>query len=282
MATRPTLLGATRGAWPLACCAAAALLTLPSCSGDSAAEAEVEEASGRYRDYIRSDSYTKLVLEIDYMPGLAPAQISQDRLVAGLADLLDKPDGIEIVLDKELPARGADHEWTFAELDATLDANLDYEVDEKTVKIHTIFVDGHSELDDATGKVLGLSWGGWKLVVFNESVQDSCIVLRPNGKPFSIKKQDTICKITEHSVWIHEIGHLLGLVDNGLPMVSDHRDPDPGHGAHDDNELCVMYWANDRSGMLERIRDNVEGGEESSLGFDDACLADIAALRDAP
>ena len=119
-------------------------------------------------------------------------------------------------------------------------------------------------------------------MVFNESVQDSCIVLRPNGKPFSIKKQDTIFKITEHSVWIHEIGHLLGLVDNGLPMVSDHRDPDPGHGAHDDNELCVMYWANDRSGMLERIRDNVEGGEESSLGFDDACLADIAALRDAP
>jgi hypothetical protein len=37
--------------------------------------------------------------------------------------------------------------------------------------------------------------------------------------------QQDVCKIAERNVWAHGLGHTLGLVDNGIPMLTDHRDP---------------------------------------------------------
>jgi hypothetical protein len=88
---------------------------------------------------------------------------------------------------------------------------------------------------------------------------------------------ERVCNETELIIWTHEVGHVLGLVNFGLPMVEDHEDPD--HEYHDHNEDCVMHWAFERRQAFEKIGDRFIDDEDVSLGFDEACLADIEAVR---
>ena len=45
----------------------------------------------------------------------------------------------------------------------------------------------------------------------------------------------------ENSVLVHEVGHLLGLVNLVYQSPIDHEDPD--HPGHSSNDESVMYWA---------------------------------------
>lgn len=49
-------------------------------------------------------------------------------------------------------------------------------------------------------------------------------------------------QVVEQTALIHEFGHAVGLVDNGLPMVAPHKDV--GQRAHCTNPDCVMYHLN--------------------------------------
>ncbi|MEX0594406.1 MAG: hypothetical protein WD115_06485, partial [Balneolaceae bacterium] len=75
----------------------------------------------------------------------------------------------------------------------------------------------------------------------------------------------------EASVLRHEIGHLMGLVDNGTTMQQDHKDAE--NGTHCDNENCVMYYAYNQPDLFSSIF----GSEIPNL--DAACQADIEALK---
>jgi hypothetical protein len=47
----------------------------------------------------------------------------------------------------------------------------------------------------------------------------------------------------ERAILLHEFGHLIGLVNGGTPMKSEHAETDPKHKQHCRNEgQCVMYW----------------------------------------
>jgi hypothetical protein len=76
------------------------------------------------------------------------------------------------------------------------------------------------------------------------------------------------------------VGHVIGLVDNGLAMVDDHKDPD--HGPHSIDPDCVMYWAYAGGGVFDHIVGSIFGTDVEAIQFDQHCLDDIAALRDAP
>jgi hypothetical protein len=47
----------------------------------------------------------------------------------------------------------------------------------------------------------------------------------------------------EQTTVVHELGHALGFVNNGLPMKNPHQDA--AHGNHTTNANCVMYWLNE-------------------------------------
>jgi hypothetical protein len=221
-------------------------------------------------DYVRSDHYRRLVLEIDSVPGFEPrAQVETD-LVAGLEPLLDKPDGIATVRDGVLTSRGTDHAWTFGELDTLARQTFTLAVPAGTVKMHVLFVDGHWAEDSASSRVLGIAWGGSHLVMFKQTIEDVCA-----GAPLLIRER--VCTLAELGIWTHETGHLLGLVDNGLPMVTPHKDAT--HGAHDVSDQCIMYWAYQGQDMITLISDRILAGNDEGLGFDAACLADLAAVR---
>lgn len=68
----------------------------------------------------------------------------------------------------------------------------------------------------------------------------------------------------------HEMGHLLGLVNVGTPMQSDHQDTNNGH--HCDVEDCLMYYAVETSDFLSNITNST-----SPQALDAQCRADLKA-----
>jgi len=233
-----------------------------------------DAAEDRVRAFVRGDPYPKLVMEVDFVPGWAPRESVMDDLTAVFAGILDKPGGVEWALDGTLAAVGEDHVWTFDELDAVAETSRDMVVAEDTARLHLLFVDGAYETPATGGAILGLAWGHRHAAIFKQVVEERCASILPTPA-----LNERLCATAEFSVTQHELGHLIGLVDNGLPMVTPHEDAEHEH--HDASDQCVMYWAFENASAIDVLRDRILGGDESLPEFDAACLNDIAAVRDA-
>lgn len=82
---------------------------------------------------------------------------------------------------------------------------------------------------------------------------------------------ERIPQYVEQATIIHETGHALGLVNNGLPMKAAHQDSE--HGAHCNEPTCVMYWQNEgTSGLRNFVKNLIQ--TRSIVMFDSQCLND--------
>ena len=82
-------------------------------------------------------------------------------------------------------------------------------------------------------------------------------------------------KYVEQSTLVHEMGHALGLVNNGLTLTSSHHDS--SHGAHCTNTNCVMYYLNEgKSDAISFVNQIITSG--STVMFDEACLNDAKSF----
>ena len=105
---------------------------------------------------------------------------------------------------------------------------------------------------------IGVSIGGTTVIaIFKDVVRSTGVSAVP--------------RYVEQSTVVHEMGHALGLVNNGLTLQDAHQDT--AHGHHCTNTDCVMYWLNEgRSDMIQfAINMSVSG---SVIMFDQQCLDD--------
>jgi len=254
----------------------------PACGGSGGGD---DDGSGGDDDSTGNASVfdpavTGVTVEIDYEPGAEPYTgpilgfgDTFDLLVANLDRLFagTKVLGVPRTLaGMETLAAIDDEELTVADLLAIADAHRD-EVDTATTKTYyVVFVTGHFADDGGVQSgVLGVSIGNTGVVaMFKDVVESTGVPAFPNLERY-----------VEQSTLVHELGHAVGLVGNGVATVSAHRD-DP-HGAHCTNDHCVLYWLNEgASDMAQFAQQYVLSG--TSILFDDACLADVDALTGGP
>jgi hypothetical protein len=231
---------------------------------------DADPLSPRLERYHRSDRDASLRFELDAAPGLSPYASSLDYLGALVDRVLDKPDGIAFEVDETLPPAGSEHAWTFEELDAFARQHA-RDDSEGPVSIHVLFVDGSYASSEDGGTVLGLAWGQRYIALFQDAIRSGC----SGGLLGSLSTE--ACEIAERNVWAHEVGHVIGLVDNGLLPQTDHRDVE--HGRHDVSDGCLMYWAYDRPAMFDALLSRLDSGQSADVDFCENCWADLSAAR---
>ncbi len=231
-----------------------------------------EDTAYRIDDYLLDEPYTRLVIEVDAMEGRVLPEQVETLLVQVTQELVDKPDGVEMIYDTTLASTGHDREWDADAMDEGARRHFDLEVDGHTTKIHLLLLDGHRHKGGEA--ILGSAWDHRYIALFMDGIKDACTQGNGGG---SLTSQS--CMSVQLGVTVHEIGHVLGLVNNGLNMVQPHEDLE--HPRHDPNPDCVMYWAYERRAVVNKIDEALEAGEspEEIVGFCPDSLADLEARR---
>lgn len=188
--------------------------------------------------FIDDDRFTTLRVEVDYMEGYEPTGAALDSLKASLEKHLSKST-IEINSPTSIPAAG---QSTY-----TADDIRDLEADHRdqftnagsnTIWAYAIVLDGKF----ADENVVGFAYYNTSVAFFGQTIDEI------SGGATQPSRQKV-----EGSVFRHEFGHILGLVNNGISMQQDHHDE--ANGAHCTNDQCVMYHAIETSDYFSNIFD---------------------------
>ena len=170
-----------------------------------------------------SDSiYKSLVVEIQYVAGFKPEQVTINHLGSFLETYLNKPRGIHIVLNEiEAMERNALSVEKVAEIERDKRTRF---VTNDTVAIYILFTNGVH-----TGnKILGMAYRNTSAVVYGKAI-----------RKYSSMDGRLTHQELETAVLLHEIGHLLGLINKGSAAQSKHVDP--AFPDHCNNRKCLMY-----------------------------------------
>jgi len=174
-------------------------------------------------DLLVSSPYSSLTIEIQYMPGYKPDTASIAILKNFLNQYLNKPDGIK-VLEEPIPSSGK----------STLSLKEVVSIEKKyrtaltgnnEIAVHILITDGNYDASD----IFGTSYWNTSFCLFGKTVWDN------SGAPGQITHSQLLGVLFEH-----EFGHLLGLVNQGSAMQSNHQDV--ANGAHCTNKNCIMYY----------------------------------------
>ena len=188
-----------------------------------------------------------------------------DRLFAGTKELILPTTlaGMEDI------GAVADEELTVSDILAIADEHRDLADSAAERTYYLVFVSGNFASGDGVQEgVLGVSIGDTGVIAMFKDVIASTGGIVPNTERY-----------VEQSVLIHEMGHALGLVENGVPTIADHHDE--AHGAHCANDACVMYWLNEGASDMAQFATDFVVNNDAIL-FDADCLADVDALTGGP
>jgi hypothetical protein len=237
-----------------------ALLASVSCDrGPTAADSgysHTRAPGASSADLITGREFNRLVVEIVHMPGHAPSDFALQQLATFLNRWLDKA---EVVMGtpRQIPAGGRQ---TYSAQDIrALEAEhrtLFSDPATGTLATFAVVVDGaHTDAN-----VLGIAYYNTSTAYFGATIG------RISGGLLQPSRRDV-----EATIWRHEYGHLMGLVDIGTPMQQPHRDHP--NGAHCTETTCVMHHAFNNADLLA----NLLGQDTPDL--DAFCQADVRALQ---
>lgn len=222
-------------------------------SGDSGNSYSHTRSVGYSSNDLLSSEFSRLEIEVDFVSGYQPSQTALNNLKSFLESRLNKPGGISIVLDDELSSPGKSS-FTTQEVYEIEKQHRDSFTDGSTLSAYFLILDAPYQQEN----VLGVAYFNTSMALFES-------VIRENTGGFGQPSAATV----ESSVLMHEFGHILGLVDTGSNMVTNHEDAE--HEKHCNNENCLMYWAIQTTDLMG----NLTGGSIPEL--DENCIQDLRA-----
>jgi len=251
----------------------AGYLFMAGCSGQSDDNTIVGEESFALDLAALYSEVTSIAVQVAFEPDAEPFtgtvinetqcwEVLEENIQALFAGRIIEPD-IFVPRDStemvQIPAQG-EETWTAAEIMDLAGSIWDRPRGFSAEDFYVLFLNGYLEKDgEENPQVIGASVVGTPvMVVFKDAI------LRASNSL-------TVLMFVEQATLVHEFGHVMGLVDNGIPMVSDHLDPD--HPRHCTNEECVMYWQNEGAADLrEFVQQMMSTG--SLVMFGEECLDD--------
>lgn len=204
-------------------------------------------------DFVSSTKYTKVFVEIDYVQGQDPDSGAVALLKKRMEERLSKPDGVEV---RQTAFQSSQTTYSVDDIRRLEQAQRDHRASGSTVVLYVLYLNGHSNEDNDDGMVLGVHYGQSSIAIFKESIESTGLLGLSYGT-------DDV----EEAVLVHEFGHTIGLVNNGLAMVRDHEDD--AHPKHSTNKNSVMYWAIDNTaglkGLTGSIPDNFDSDDINDI-----------------
>lgn len=207
-------------------------------------------------DLLSSTRYTGLTIEMVSVRGFEPSATAVEGFKTFLEKHLHKPDGITIK-QRSIPSSN------FAPF--SIDEVIQIENTTRTsfnagdeITVFIYFADGRSAKDTDNNVTLGTAYLNTSLVIYEETIRE--LGNRSTGPTTS-----TI----ETTVLNHEFAHLLGLVNIGTSLQSQHEDTD--HRGHCNVSGCLMEASIQFPGKMMEVLGN------GVPVLDAQCKADLLA-----
>ncbi|RXR21385.1 membrane metalloprotease [Flavobacterium amnicola] len=242
------------------------LMAISGCSSDSNSNSNTiengvnkapnQKATGSSaNDLLAATKYNKLVIEILYVKNFKPATQTITNLQNFLAARLNKPGGI-VITQREINPTG------FSPYDINEIVSLENAYRTKynngtTIALYMFFADGNASGDTSTSFTLGSAYRNTSFVIYENTIKNNSGGI---GQPTTVNLETTVI--------LHEMCHLLGLVNLGSPMQTPHLDF--SHDKHCNDDTCLMYWEAENNGALSMILGGVPD-------LDTNCLNDLIA-----
>lgn len=225
---------------------------------------------------------TKVAIEIDYQAGAEPYtgtqpllgdpwdlfKVNATKLFEGTGKSFDVPTTID-KMEKLTDITGT--MFDSAAILAIAAKHRSITTSGDTIGYYFLWLNGtYVENGTENKSVLGVSLGNTGVLAMFKPV------IKGAGPSSGPLLGDNLDAAVEQTVLVHEFGHAVGLVNNGVALTSQHQDT--AHGAHCSNQDCVMYWTVDGSQAAgDYVKRRVTGS--SSILFADDCLADIRGAK---
>lgn len=208
------------------------------------------------KDILSADRFTKMIIEIAYVEGFKPTQTTINNFVSFVEARTNKPGGI-FVETIAIPSPGKSQYSIDDIIEIEDNSRVFYNTDD-TITIWAFFSDGESNDNSDTSVILGKAYRNTSFVIFEDTIQGySDSIFEPSRN------------VLETTIMTHEFGHILGLVNLGAPLQSNHEDTE--NAKHCNVNTCLMYFSTE----IRNISGQMPGGTVPQL--DSQCIADLQA-----
>jgi len=235
---------------------------LASCSNDddtpilSNQSANKRPLGTSSNDLLSDTIYKRLTIEMVSVQGFEPTITAINTFKSFLENRLFKPDGI--IINQRSIASSKLSPFSIEEVKQIEDINRQRFNKEGEITVYIYFADGGNENDSNTNITLGTAYLNTSIVIYQGTLRK--LASNPNAPLLSSIEGATL---------IHEFAHLLGLVNIGTPLQSEHEDSNSK--GHCNIQGCLMEAAIEfGSGMMDILGNGIPK-------LDPQCLADLKA-----
>ncbi len=210
--------------------------------------------------------YANILIEMDIVGNADPDPRAVEDFREHLEEVLAKP--VEIIVS-HVPSTQPDGLYSVEEIEDLLATHRDHGTGGDRAVIHALLLDGRLDDSSVAGnrELLGTEFSG-AIILFQAQIREAA---RHNAVTAAASM--TNIRYLERAVLVHEAGHVIGLVNKGVPMVTPHEHAE--YRGHSVNRGSVMHPDIDVASVMDAFEDP----RDIPYRFDSNDRADLQAVR---